>query len=82
MSIEKYVKRERHARYKNLRKVRKARDMASAAIKIKKVPWKVSRVLSRFHADINSYTTIDLAYMIYRHMPKHLNPPLPPVRKK
>lgn len=81
MSVDKYVRRERRARYKNLRKVRKARDMASAATKNKISPWKLSRVVTRFHADISSSTTKTLAKIIYHYMPKHLNPPRP-VRKR
>ena len=75
------VKRQRRTKYKNLRKVRKARDMASAATR-KKEPWKTSRVLQRFQTDISSSTTKGLANLIYHHMPKHSNPPRPVSRKK
>lgn len=82
LSIKKYVKWERNARYNNLRKVRKARDMASAATKNKTAPWKMSRVLLRFHADINRSTTKGLARLIYHYMPIHLQPPpRPPLVK-
>lgn len=81
MSIDKYVKRERKAKYKNLRKVRIARDMASAAKKNKIAPWKMSSVLRRFYADIDRSTTKTLAKIIYHYMPDHLNPPRPPIVK-
>lgn len=80
MSIEKYAMRERRARYKNIRKVRKARDIASKIAKDKNVPWKVSRVMVRFHADIHGSTLKRLAKLIYHYMPKN-NAPIPPPRK-
>lgn len=72
MSIEKYVKRQRKDKYKNLRKVRKARDMVSSATQNKKGALKLSRLVERLNADISTITTKELARLIYHQMPKYL----------
>ncbi|WP_107838404.1 hypothetical protein [Metasolibacillus meyeri] len=75
------IKYERKARYKSLRKLRRARDAASKAIKVKPSAWTLKRVERRFYADLNS-SEKTLALLIYRKMPKNLRPSKPLIPRK
>ncbi len=81
MLLQRTLEKERKAMYKNLRKMRKARDIASAAKKGKKEAWKLSVVARRFKADAFRSSKEELSIMIYHYMPIRCNPPLPPLTK-
>lgn len=84
MSIKREVKRERKSTYKHLRKLRKARDMASEATKNKKLPYKLSTVVEWFSEDAKFSTTKGIALLIHKGMPRYalLSHARKPVRRK
>jgi len=81
MGIAIRIKRERRIEYKRLRKLRKARDVASALSKNKTKPYRLSIVKRHYNSHIDVLFVGDLAHVIMTGMPLRLNRPKPPSRR-